>query len=101
MRIIHFCWLALLASILTSCSEPDFSSYIGQTEQQVIKREGQPDTTFQGHYGNPPVSWASQFGTVKSAVWNRLNHEVYCTFEDQNGTWVLIQTTTIREGEVF
>ena len=93
--------MAISTILLVGCAVPDFSSHLGQTESHVIANEGTPDATFAGHYGNPPVSWTSQLGTVKSAVWHRPRHDVYCSFEDQNGAWILIDTTTLPKGAVF
>ena len=103
-RFLPWAWALLGVTILVVWASiwPADNALVGTTEVEVQNRYGRPKEEFVGHYGNPPLAWTHQFkGDVKSGVFRRLGGEIYVTFENRDGHWIVISNSYLPRGAAF
>ncbi|MCE9547249.1 MAG: hypothetical protein K8T25_17395 [Planctomycetia bacterium] len=94
---------AVVVAILTRAwMWPDENALVGRTDAEVIARYGQPVSQSAGHYGLVSVVWTQKFkGPIKSGVFWRLRGEIYVSFEQRNGQWIVISNSYLPSGAQF
>jgi hypothetical protein len=81
---------------------PSENALVGWTEAEVMARYGEPLHEFAGHYGLPDAAWTQRFKRpIKSAIYWRLRGEIYVTFENRNGQWIVVAHLYLPRGVVL
>jgi hypothetical protein len=74
----------------------------GRTEAAVRSDLGMPHREFSGHYGNPPADFTSKLsGDVKTCVFKKPGGQMYVSFENRHGTWIVICNSWLPGGAAF
>ena len=77
------------------------NKFVGMSEAQMIARFGPPKHTFEGHYGNPPLSFTSQHPAAKTLVFDVEGGTLYVSFEMEGSTSVCFCCDFLPHGSAF
>src|SRR5208282_2765905 len=67
---------------------PDDGTYVGSTESEIVRKWGRATAEWDGHYGNPPLSYVKKFGPAKTLTFERWTGTLYISLHEVNGDWV-------------
>jgi hypothetical protein len=80
---------------------PYAGKYAGKTRAEIIEALGEPTEEWEGHYGNPPVSYVRQYSPAKTCVFARSDGSLYVSFHQVNGDWICFSSTWLPKGAAF
>ena len=77
------------------------SRYIGHIKDRVIERYGPATRQWEGHYGNPPLSYRTRFDPTITLVYDRPTGSLYLSFATEHEEWVCFSAHWLAKGATF
>lgn len=79
-------------------SIPIPGTHVRKTREQIVAELGEPKSEWQGLYGLPPASFATQHAGAKTLYYEWRSGRFYASIEEVAGQWVCFDSTWVPEG---
>jgi hypothetical protein len=90
-----------LPRALEGGSEPISGQLVGQPQSSILGRFGPPTHRWEGHYGNPPVSYTRTYPDAVTVAYERPTGTLYLSFCKEEGRLVCFSSDWMPTGCVF
>jgi hypothetical protein len=81
--------------------EPSSGQFVGHPEASIEEQFGPPTHRWQGHYGNPPVSYRMMYPDAITATYERATGTLYLSFCKEQGRLVCFSSDWVPTGWMF
>jgi hypothetical protein len=81
--------------------EPSSGRFVGHPEASIVERFGPSTARWQGHYGNPPMSYRRTYPDAVTVTYVRPMGTLYLSFCKEQGLLICFSSDWMPTGWVF